>query len=296
MAMVLPLAVGFAVLAVQNKSITGSLTTSPYQLFNEIYTPRHVYGFNNVVRGEQHLGPRVLENYDRWAVNLTPTLAAENSLKRLLASWQWTLGVAPLLAASVLFLLTGNTRDRRWWLIFSAILSLFAAHVPYWFTGMFDWHYVFESGPLWCLLLAAVTDTLGQSWLAAGRPRMPVWWAFLIGSVVLVNHIEAIPFWYSSKLQAGIEQVAFSRLKYQAFDELLQREVRQRPALVLIEADPSDRHIDYLVNAPSLSAEIIRGRYPVADWPIERVVAEFPERHIYLYRAKSGELRLVKSK
>ena len=239
LAMALPLAVGFAVLAVQNESITGSLTTSPYQLFNETYTPRHVYGFNNVLRGEQHLGPRVLENYDRWAVNLTPALAAENSLKRLLAAWQWTLGVVPLLVASVFFLLTGNTRDRRWWLIFAAILSLFVAHVPYWFTGMFDWHYVFESGPLWCLLLAAVTDTLGQSWLAAERPRMPVWWAFLVGSVVLVNHIEAIPFWYSSKLQAGVEQVAFSRLRYQAFNELLQREVRQRPALVLIEADPS---------------------------------------------------------
>ncbi len=293
LAMAAPLVVGFVLLAIHNKAITGSFTTSPYQLFNDVYTPRHVYGFNNVVRGEQHLGPRVLENYDRWAVNLTASLAAENSWKRLLAAWQWTLGLVPLLVASVIFVLTGHTRDRRWWLVFASIVSLFAAHVPYWFTGMFDWHYVFESGPLWCLLLAAVTNTLGQSWLAADRPRMPVWWALLIGSVILVNHVEAIPFWYSSKLQAGVEQVAFSRLKYQAFDELLQREVRQRPALVLIEADPSDRHIDYVVNEPSLSAEIIRGRYPVADWPIERISSEFPNRHIYLYRAKTGELRLV---
>lgn len=290
LAMALPLVVGFAFLAIHDKVITGSFTKTPYELFNDVYTPRHVYGFNNVLRGEQHLGPRVLENYDRWAVNLTPVLAADNSLKRLLAAWQWTLGVVPLLVVSVIFVLTGNTRDRRWWLILASIISLFAAHVPYWFTGMFDWHYVFESGPLWCLLVAAVTDTLGRSWLAADRPRMPVWWALLIGGTVFINHIEAIPFWYSSKLQAGAEQVAFSRLKYQAFDELLQREVHHRPALVLIEADPSDRHIDYVVNDPSLSAEILRGRYPVADW---RISAEFPERHVYLYRAKTGELKLV---
>ena len=293
LAMAVPLIVGFALLAVQNKAITGSVTNSPYELFNEIYTPSHIYGFNNVVRGKQRVGPRVLENYDRMAVNLNPALAAENSWKRLLASWQWTLGVVPLLVASVIFVLTGHTRDRRWWLVFASVVSLFAAHVPYWFTGMFDWHYVFESGPLWCLLLAAITNTLGQSWLAADRPRMPVWWGLLIGSVVLVNHIEAIPFWYSSKLQAGVEQVAFSRLKYQALDELLKREVRQRPALVLVEADPSDRHIDYVVNEPSLSAEIIRGRYSVTDWPIERIVAEFPDRHIYLYHAKTGELKSV---
>ena len=293
LAMALPLVAGITLLAIHNKAITGSFTKTPYELFNDVYTPRHVYGFNNVLRGEQHLGPRVLENYDRWAVNLTPGLAAENSLKRLLASWQWTLGVVPLLVVSVIFVLTGNTRDRRWWLILASIVSLFAAHVPYWFTGMFDWHYVFESGPLWCLLVAAVTDTLGRSWTAADRPRMPVWWALLIGGTVFINHIEAIPFWYSSKLQAGVEQVAFSRLKYQAFDELLQREVRHRPALVLIEADPNDRHIDYVVNDPSLSAEILRGRYPVADWPIERISAEFPERHVYLYRAKTGELKLV---
>ena len=55
---------------------------SPYQLYTDIYTPRHVYGFNNVVRGEQRLGPRVLDNYDRWAKNLTPRLAVKNVIKR----------------------------------------------------------------------------------------------------------------------------------------------------------------------------------------------------------------------
>ena len=317
LAMALPLIVGFVVLGIHNRAITGSVITSPYQVFNDIYTPRHVYGFNNVVRGEQHLGPRVLDHYDRWAINLTPALAAENAQNRLLASWQWTVGLVPLLAALIVFVVYGvgslfrggleasvaettsngrlekDSRPLGWWLIFASIVSLFAVHVPYWFDGIFHWHYVFETGPLWCLLLASATDTLSRAWLAAERPRMPLWWALLIASAVVVNLIDFAPFWYPSKLQAGVEQIAFSRLKYQAFDELLRREVRQRPALVLIEADPADRHIDYVVNEPSLSAEVLRGRYPVPDWPLQKIVAEFPDRTVYLFRAKTGEFRQV---
>ena len=315
LAMALPLMVGFVVLGIHNRAITGRAMTSPYQLFNDVYTPRHVFGFNNVVRGEQHLGPRVLDHYDRWAENLTPTLAIENAKNRLLAAWQWTVGLVPLLAGLVVFVVrhvsnapgsarsetpndgavenVPNGRDWRWWLIFASIVSLFAVHVPYWFAGMFHWHYVFETGPMWCLLLASATDTLCREWLVAERPRMPTCWGLLIASAVVVNLFDVAPFWYPSKLQAGAEQIAFSRLKYQAFDERLSREVRQRPALVLIEADPADRHIDYVVNEPSLSADVLRGRYPVADWPLEKIVAEFPDRSVYLFRAKTGELRRV---
>jgi hypothetical protein len=318
LAMSLPLLAGFVVLGIQNRAITGRVTLTPYQLFTDIYTPRHGYGFNNVVRGEQRLGPRVLDQYDRWAVNLTPALAVENTLNRLIAACQWTLGLVPILA-SVMVLVVGyvasgprpsdrnarmegafgnvpHARDRRVWLVLAAIVSLFAVHVPYWFDGMFHWHYVFETGPLWCLLVALATDLLVRSWLAAERPRMPVWWGFVIASAVVVNVTDFAPFWYPSKLQAGVEQIAFSRLRYQAFNEMLQRDVTQRPALVLIKADAADRHIDYVVNDPALSSDVLRARYPVADWPLERIVAEFPDRAVYLFDAKAGTLRLMADK
>ncbi len=292
LAMSLPLVAGFLMLAIHNRAITGSMTTSPYQLFTDIYTPRHVYGFNNVVRGEQHLGPRVLDHYDRWAVNLTPALAVENTKNRLLAAWQWTVGLVPLLAATVVFLV-GHASDRRWWLIFGAVASLYVVHVPYWFVGISNWHYVFETGPLWCLLLASATDLLARNWLAADRPRMPVWWGLLVVSAVAVNVTDFPPLWFPSKIEVGANEIAFPRRKYQAFEELLRREVTRRPALVLVDADPADRHIDYVVNEPSLSSEILRARYPVAGWPLERIIAAFPTRAVYLFHAKTGELRRV---
>ncbi len=121
---------------VYNRSITGSLLVSPYQLYTDIYTPRHVYGFNNVVRGEKKVGPKVLENYDRWAENLTPGRAARNFQVRIITSSQGTLGIVPLAFAVAWLLLSSRTASLDWWLVSMSILSLHAAHVPYWLDGI----------------------------------------------------------------------------------------------------------------------------------------------------------------
>ncbi|MDA1214719.1 MAG: hypothetical protein O2955_19600, partial [Planctomycetota bacterium] len=92
----LPLLAGMIVMLSYNHSITGQWTETPYQLYTDTYTPRHVYGFNNVERGERNLGPKVLANYDKWAENLDWTLAQKNVYHRLLASGQWTWGLVPL--------------------------------------------------------------------------------------------------------------------------------------------------------------------------------------------------------
>jgi len=112
----LPLCLGVLVVFFYNQSITGNGLTSTYQAYTEIYTPRHVYGFNNVLRGEQKLGPKVIEIYDRWAENLTADLAVANGLTRLLGSWLWTWDVLIIFVvgcASVLAL-WGKQIDPRW--------------------------------------------------------------------------------------------------------------------------------------------------------------------------------------
>src|SRR5690606_37132164 len=97
-----------------NRAITGDGWLTPYQQYTDVYTPRHVFGFNNVVRGEQHLGPKVLENYDEWAQNLTPALAARNVGRRIMFSMIWTLGIVPLTLAGLVFLLTVDCWNGAW--------------------------------------------------------------------------------------------------------------------------------------------------------------------------------------
>jgi hypothetical protein len=117
-----PIVLGLILLFFYNRAIPGNGLLSPYQLYTDTYTPRHVYGFNNVVRGEQRLGPRVMENYDRWAENLSPKLAVKNEVERLASSARWTLGLIPLAMAGVVFLIAMFWRvELRWKLINASV-------------------------------------------------------------------------------------------------------------------------------------------------------------------------------
>src|SRR3972149_7963546 len=122
------------------------------------------------------LGPKVIDNYDRWAKNLTPRLAVRNTRDRLLAAWHWTFSIPMLAMAGIVFFGFLPGRDRRWWLVPAATISLFAMHVPYWFVGVMNWDYVFESGPLWLLMFAGATQWLFEAWGSAGGRALPVWW------------------------------------------------------------------------------------------------------------------------
>ena len=152
-----PIVSGLGGMLFYNAAITGDAWVSPYQLYTDTYTPRHVYGFHNVTRGEQRLGPKVLENYDVWAEELTPSLAARNVGRRFIASSRWTIGIVPVVGAALVLLMSASTRNRGVLLVAAAIVSLHAVHVPYWFEGIMGWHYVFESAPLWVLLVAEAT-------------------------------------------------------------------------------------------------------------------------------------------
>lgn len=284
-----PLLVGGVLQFAYDRAITGNGLVTPYGLYTELHTPRHVYGFNNVVRGEQHLGPRVIENYDRWAENLTPRLAARNVRDRWIASWQWTLGLIPLTMALVAGLawwpeITWGTR-----LVFGGILSLHAAHIPYWFVGMHNFHYVFESGPLWLLWVGAVSVQGFRLWDSEGRRGLAVWWLTLLIVSVTINDVVRSGLW-STPLDAGIAEVRFAREKYGRFRNVIASGVHPRPALVLIDEDPADRHLDYVVNDPALQNEVLFARDLPAIVPLAEVQRLFPDRALFRYHVASGEL------
>jgi hypothetical protein len=295
-ALAAPLAIGLGALFLYDKAITGNGFLSPYQLYTDTYTPRHVYGFNNVVRGEQHPGPKVLDNYDRWADNLTPQLAFENVAKRSAASVQWTLGTVPLAMAVVVFVLAALWRvDPRWRFVAAAVLTLHAVHVPYWFVGIMNWHYVFETGPLLLLIFAVTSQQLLRCWRESRRVLMPAWWAALIATAVVTNWLPFDPFWSLSRVDRGVEEITFARLHYAGFQRMIDQAVTRRPALLLIEGDPADRSLDYVVNDPDLTAPVLRGRYRPGKTDLAQVRSAFPDRTLYLYQVKTGQLKRVAS-
>lgn len=159
-AMAIPLLAGISVMYAYNRSITGDGLKMPYQLYTDLYSPNHVYGFHNVTRGSQVNAPKRLQNYDSWARELTPQLAANNVRHRAVASLQWTLALVPLAMAVVAGLFLVRTETIPFRLCLAALLSLHVAHIPYWYDGIMHWHYVFESCVLLTMIAAVVASRL----------------------------------------------------------------------------------------------------------------------------------------
>ena len=310
-----PLLLGFGIIVVHNKLITGEAFRTPYQLYTELLTPRHMYGFDNVKRAEPFLienADRILDHYDRWAVNLDAELAVKNVGMRFLASWQWTLGLSALIVAGCVMLASGFSRRNkatelpaRWWLFPAAILTLHLAHVPYWYDGILHWHYVFESGVLWCLVTAAATWILVRAFTSMQRPGMSLWWGAVLVVSVLINNVSVSPFWHMSRVEAGTHEFAYGRLKQAGFQALVKRHVPERPAVVLIRHDPADRHNDYVSNHPALNSPVLLGRLPVSEdagttqlseiefQTIRDTAEAFPTRMIYVVDIVSGQVTRI---
>ncbi|MDB5334945.1 MAG: hypothetical protein JWN70_564, partial [Planctomycetaceae bacterium] len=259
-----PLVLGWGLMAAYNSAITGHWWQSPYQLYTDHYTPRHVYGFNNVLHGAELQGPRelpvVTRNYDAWAENLTWELAAKNVGYRFVASWRWTLGIIPIVWICLAAIGMLGRQHVAWRLIAAAIVSLHVIHVPYWFDGIMHWHYVFESSLLWLLLVAGSTGALIRTWQAADRPWLIVWLGALLSAAVVTNYVACPPYW-APAIHNGIAEIRFPRRIYGAFRQQLQTSITELPALVLVAPDPADRHMDLVTNGPPLDAPMLIGRY-----------------------------------
>ena len=284
-----PVLAGGGGLFAYSRAITGSGWETPYAQYLKIYTPRHVYGFNNVVRGERHLGPRVIRNYDEWAENLTAPLAARNVVRRFEASWQWTLGLLPLAMSAVIGIVTWRIQPIGWRLILASIASLHIVHIPYWYDGILHYHYIFESGPLWALWFGGMSASLLAAWRAEQRNWMPAWLAGLVGAALLMNYATSEDRW-TARISGELQNLSFARNKHGRFVALIRQVVQPVPALVLVDSDPSDRHIDYVINDPPLNAPVLIGRYLPEQVPLEEVQRLFPERSLFVYRARDGRL------
>ncbi|WP_437205047.1 ArnT family glycosyltransferase [Planctomicrobium sp. SH664] len=279
----LPLVAGIGCMLFYNQQVTGSAWKSPYQLYTDVYTPRHRYGFNNVTIGEQHLGPKVIENYDRWAENLTPELAARNVLVRSESSLRWSMGIVPLLLGSLVVLLSPHAGSTRWLLIFASIFSLHLVHIPYWFEGIMGWHYVYETAPLWILLFAESSFRLITTWRASNQGGLVWWWRGMILLAVIVNLRTVVPLW-PGRLPQGVAEVKFSRDRYTQFWQQFNERRGTKPVALFVIPDPADRHIDFILNRPQLEEQVVFLRLNDRAH-LERYQKLFPDRDVLIYDA-----------
>jgi len=289
LSMGLPILAGMAVQLAYNQSITGNALLSPYQLYTDLYTPRHGYGFHNVERGEQQLGPKVLDHYDRWAENLTLPLALNKMGIRIVASGRWTLGLVPLVFVVVWVVWNWRRWSGELQLVVASIVSLHLVHLPYWFEGIMGWHYVFESAPLWAIVLGVVTTDLARQCRETGHGGLRWWW----GGVLLTSFATAwftVPPLWPGRLPMGLAEIRYARDKYARVAVQLHQQITDR-SILFIRPDPADRHIDFVDNTPRLDAAILRARAPASDAELQRAIGLFPDRTPWLFDAASGQLR-----
>jgi hypothetical protein len=60
---------------------------------------------------------------------------------------------------------------------------------------------------------------------------------------------------------------------------------------VFVEPDRTERHIDYVVNDPSLDGPLLIARYRPDRVNLKEARALFPDRQAFLFRAATGEWR-----
>ena len=290
-AMGCPLLAGFGILGVLNHNVTGSFIHSAYQEYTDVYTPRHTYGFNNGIRGDAQQTSKVLKSYDQWAENLTWSLAMRNAGYRSLASAQWTLGIIPLVMGLFLVLLRTivpqndtphQTSILR--LIIASVLSLHVVHIPYWFSGIMHWHYVFETAPLLLILVAAgFASGCDELAVLTSRRMSQAWLACLVVAVLLPAWCSVEATWGYSKIASATSELAWSRRRFEVFQRITASDAVAKPALVLVDETVSDPQLSYIINDPEYHNDVLVARLPETEAKIQQLQLDFSGRSLYRF-------------
>jgi hypothetical protein len=161
------------------------------------------------------------------------------------------------------------------------LVGLHAAYFPYAFEGIFGLSYVFESVPVLCLLAAAACVLFTQRWRMLGKWVRIGWLILFLGCGLLspfAQFLERGP-------NGWISQVLFARGYYAAWETRMRQAGVQSPALVFVQSDPEDVHLDLVTNSPGISDPILR----VRDLGPQRnlgLAAFYPERRVWILNAK----------
>jgi len=286
-----PIFCGLALIAWQNRALTGDWRLTPYQLYTQLHTPRHAFGFQQAQGLSAGSSRQILTRYNDWAENLNGPLAITRSLQRLRGSLAWSLGIVPLTMTAVFFLLTFPWQLRGMQLILMSIVCLHLAHVPYWLSGMLEHHYVLESGPLWILIFAVVsTDWLAWSF-RNGRCCFPLWWGALLAASLVVNLLPIGP-QGKSRLSAGWKTFLQPTAGYRHFERELAQTELKLPALIIVTPGPADLHVQFVRNQPPFDAAVLVAMERPDLYSFHELALLFPDRHLYQYDSAARKMML----
>jgi hypothetical protein len=95
---------------------------------------------------------------------------------------------------------------------------------------------------------------------------------------------------WSAPLRQGISQVLYPRQKQAALARSIERVAPREDVLVLVEADPANIHLDYVVNDPDLGGRVVMARYLPELYSPETIRRHFPNRSLLLYREQFDQL------
>src|SRR5262249_16906585 len=159
-------------------------------------------------------------------------------------------------------------------------------HWPYWYVGIFGWHYVFEAAPVWCLVVALALRAAGQAWWLARRDLLFVWTAGLIG-LAWAGCDFASDENGATRLQQGIGVIRHPRRQQGAFQAWIAQTVTP-PALVLVDQPHDGPQVDYVVNHAGLTAPVLLGRYRAGITDPVTMAHDFPRQQVYVANPERG--------
>ncbi len=307
----LPLIGGFCILAATNAAATADPFRTAYQEYTDNFTPRHKFGFDNAVGCEIAAGPEAVRKYDQWAQNLDWAKAAGNFKLRfkfsLLWTWNLTLLSLGLISAIVeLFKLGGPQRlaslttlpDQAGSqvafrftalaMVLAAIVSLHVVHIPYWYSGIMEWHYVFETAPLILLLSAFGLFSF------VGNVKRIMRSGLVTTCVCGLLLVSIIPGWVdtpdvlgTSKVSGWISQISFSRRRIAEFHSAVEAASAEQATLIFVDETGTDPQLSYIINPPDYAGRSLVCRLPRTPEELKAVQAAFPNRQLYYFAAQN---------
>jgi hypothetical protein len=122
------------------------------------------------------------------------------------------------------------------------------------------------------------------------KKAMRGWMLALVVSCLLPNWVTAESFWGSSRVSLAVNEQAFSRVRFELFNRLVNSSAVQHPCLILVDERNSDPQLSYIINPPDLSGDVLTCRHPGSAAEIAQLSKAFPSRMLYVFDPETFQL------